>query len=382
MTASPISDEITEYRIEIPDEDVADLNRRITQTRWPRQLPGTGWERGVPVDYLRDLASHWTGGYSWRDTEARLNAFPQFKTVIDGAPIHFVHVRSPHPQARPLILTHGYPSSFVEFAEVITPLAHPDDPDDAFHVVVPSLPGYGFSGPLEQTGWTLSRTAHAWAELMRRLGYDRYFAHGTDIGAGVTGMLGSFDSDHAAALHVCADPTSLALLEGMLPNEDDSFTDEERERLEHWRNYGAEGRGYLHIQRSKPQTLAYGLNDSPVAQLAWMAEKFEAWTGPTTRVDREALLTEVSIFWYTSSGVTAAHSIYEAAHSMDWPAPSTVPQGWSIFGSESLLRRALNPDGKIEHFTEHEAGGHFPALEVPDLLVEDIRDYFREYRQQ
>jgi len=371
---------ISEYRIQISEADLDDLSRRIAETRWPRQLPGTGWERGVPVDYLRDLASYWAGGFAWRDQEARLNAFPQFRTEIDGATIHFVHMRSPHPQAMPLVLTHGYPSSFAEFIDVIRPLAHPEDPADAFHVVVPSLPGFGFSGPLGEAGWTIARTARAWAELMRRLGYDRYVAHGTDVGAGVTGMLGAFDADHVMALHISADPTSLALLEGMLPDEDDSFTDYERERIDQWRAFGSEGRGYLQIQRTKPQTIAYGLNDSPAGQLAWMAEKFESWS--CRPVDRDVLLTEVSIYWFTGSGASTAHSLYDAAHAMEWPAPRNVPQGWAVFGAESLTRRALNPEGNIEHFAEYEAGGHFPALEVPDLLVDDLRTYFRGFRSK
>jgi len=375
-------DSIDRYRIAVPDDAVDDLVRRVWTTRWPRQPPGTGWERGTPVDYLEELAAYWAWVYSWRDHEAALNTFPQYTTVIDGATVHFAHVRSPEPNAVPLLLTHGYPSSFAEFHRVIGPLADPrshgGDAADAFHVVVPSLPGYGFSTPLTETGWTMSRMAKAWVELMRRLGYDRYFAHGTDVGAGVTGMLGSFDPEHVAAVHVSTDPISLALLEGMLPEVDDSFTEEEKRRHAHWSRYGQQGRGYLQILGTKPQTVAYGLHDSPVALLAWIVEKLATWS--TVDIDWDDILTGASIYWFTGSGASTAHFIYESAHSTEWPAPSDVPQGWAVFGAEALMRRAFNHDGKIEHFAEYATGGHFPALEVPRVLVDELRGYFRTVR--
>ena len=377
-----IGDLVTEYRIDIPQDTLDDLHRRIAGTRWPRQLPGTGWERGVPVDALRELAAYWAGGFSWRDQEARLNALPQFTTTIDGAPVHFAHVRSPEPDALPLVLSHGYPSSFAEFRRLVGPLsdprAHGADAADAFHLVIPSLPGYAFSNPLSEPGWTMTRMARAVAELMRRLGYERYVAHGTDVGAGVCGMLGSFDPEHVAAVHVSSDPSSLGLLEGMLPPVDDTFSEQERERHEYWTGYGREGRGYLQIQGTRPQTLAYGLHDSPVAQLAWIAEKFQAWT--VVPVERDDVLTDVSIYWFTGSGASAAHFLYDAQHSAEWPPPSSTPQGWAMFSAEPLARRVFNPDGRIEHFTEFDTGGHFPALEVPELLIGDLREFFRKFR--
>jgi pimeloyl-ACP methyl ester carboxylesterase len=310
--------------------------------------------------------------------------------VIDGQPIHFLHVRSPEPDALPLILTHGYPSSVAEFLNVVGPLtdprAHGGDPADAFHLVAPSLPGFGFSSPLGGAGWESTRTAKAWVELMRRLGYERYGAHGGDIGAGVSGVLGVHDPERVVGAHVTTDPTALALIGGMLPEETDELTDAQRRRLEELRGWEAEGRGYLQIQSTRPQTIAYGLTDSPVAQLAWIVEKFKEWTNlsaelPEDAVDRDQLLTNVSIYWFTGTGTTAATFIYETAHAeRDWGATSPAPIGIAAFAADDILRYVLNRDGQIGHWSEFDRGGHFPAMEVPDLLVTDIRDFFRGLR--
>ena len=230
MTGPERSDaEIRPFRIEVPETDLDDLRDRLARTRWPDELPGVGWSRGVPLGYLKELAEYWRTDYDWRANEARLNGFPQFTTVIDGQVIHFLHVRSPEPDALPLVITHGYPSSIAEFADLIGPLTDPrghgGDPADAFHVVVPSLPGFGFSSPLAETGWELARTAKAWVELMRRLGYERYGAHGGDVGAGVSGDLGIHDPDRVVGAHVTTDPTALALIGGMLPDEAEDMTE-------------------------------------------------------------------------------------------------------------------------------------------------------------
>jgi pimeloyl-ACP methyl ester carboxylesterase len=387
---------IREFRIEVPQADLDDLHERLGRVRWPKALPvsgsgsGTGWARGVPVEYLAALAEYWRAGYDWRREEARLNEFPQFTTEIDGQTIHFLHVRSPEPDALPLIVTHGYPSSVAEFTGLLGPLtdprAHGGDPADAFHVVVPSLPGYGFSTPVREPGWELARTAKAWVELMARLGYERYGAHGGDIGGGVSGDLGVHDPDRVVGAHVATDPTALALIGGMLPDEADDMSDAQKARLGVLRQWEADGRGYLQIQTTRPQTLAYGLADSPVAQLAWIVEKFQEWTNPAAAlpedaVDRDQLLTNVSLYWFTGTGATAANFIYEAAHAeRDWGAMSPAPTGMAVFAADNLLRYVLNRDGHIEHWTEFEQGGHFPAMEVPDLLTADIRAFFRPYR--
>jgi len=382
--------DIRPFRIDVPQRDVDDLKDRLARTRWPDEPPSPGWSRGVPLGYLQDLAEYWRSEYDWREHEAALNGFPQFTTTIDGQTIHYLHVRSSEPNALPLVITHGYPSSFAEFVDLIGPLtdprAHGGDPADAFHVIVPSLPGFGFSRPLADTGWELTRTAEAWVELMRRLGYERYGAHGGDIGAGVAGDLGIHDPDRVVGTHVNTDPSALALIGGMLPDEAEDMTDAQKVRLQRLRVWEADGRGYLQIQTTRPRTLAYGLNDSPALQLAWIVEKFQEWTAPSAElpedaVDRDQLLTNVSIYWFTGTGASAATFLYEAAHAQrDWGAMSPAPAGMAVFAADDMTRYVLNRDGHVAHWSEFEGGGHFPAVEVPDLLVGDIRTFFRALR--
>ena len=380
------------FRVEILQADLDGLHDRLAQTRWPDELPGVGWSRGVPLGYLRDLAGYWRDGYDWRGHEARLNRLPQFTTVVDGQPIHFLHVRSPEPDALPLIVTHGYPGSVVEFLDLVGPLtdprAHGGDPADAFHLVAPSLPGYGFSTPVREPGWAMGRTTRAWVELMARLGYHRYGGQGGDIGAGVTGMLANLDPGHVVGVHLNSDPLAVAAV--ALPPGDQAdkaaVTDAHRASLERMRQFQADGLGYLELQRTRPQTVAYALTDSPVAQLAWIVEKFKEWTDPAAdlpedAVDRDQLLTNVSIYWFTGTGASAAQFLYETAHAQDWPGPSDVPQGWAVFAAhDDLVRRLVDPDGRIGHWSEFDRGGHFAAMEAPDLLVEDVRAFFRKLR--
>jgi pimeloyl-ACP methyl ester carboxylesterase len=290
-----MSDAIQPFRISIPDADLDDLARRLDQARWPDAMPGDGWSRGVPMDHLRELAGYWRTGYDWRTHEAALNAFPQFTTQVDGQRIHFLHVRSSRADATPLLLTHGYPSSFVEFRRLIPMLTEPVQ-GPSFHVVVPSLPGYGFSTPLAGPGWTMGRIATAWAELARRLGYERYGVHGGDIGGGVSGMVATADPAHVIGVHVVTDPMTAASVATFIPGLADGLDPADPvdalalERMERFRT---EGSGYLQIQNSRPQTIGYGLTDSPLLQLAWIAESFEAWTD--LPIDRDDLLTNVSL---------------------------------------------------------------------------------------
>jgi pimeloyl-ACP methyl ester carboxylesterase len=356
-------------------------------------VPDGGWSRGAPRDYLRRLADYWRTSYDWRTREAQMNAYPQFITEIDGQPIHFLHVRSPEPNALPLLITHGYPSSVVEFLQIIGPLtdprAHGGAADDAFTLVLPSLPGFGFSTPVRAPGWEPSRTARAWSELMRRVGYQRYGAHGGDIGAGVSESLAGVAPDAVVAIHLNSDPTALALFLGAL-GETSGLPAAERERVEQLRQYANDGRGYLEIQRTRPQTVAYGLTDSPVFQLAWIVEKFKEWTNaafdlPEDAVDLDQLLTNVSLYWFTQCGASAAQFIYEAAHAQgNWGAPAPVERGFAVFGADdiasTILRRLVDPQQQIKHWSVFAAGGHFPAMEAPDLLVEDLRQFFRAYR--
>jgi pimeloyl-ACP methyl ester carboxylesterase len=380
---------IRPFRIDIPQTDLDDLRTRLASTRWPDELAAVGWTRGVPLNYLKQLAAYWADGYDWRAHEARLNEHPQFTTNIDGQTIHFLHVRSPEPDAMALILTHGYPGSVVEFLNLIGPLtdpgAHGGDPADAFHLVIPSLPGFGFSTPVREPGWEVGRTTKAFAELMRRLGYHRYGAQGGDIGAGVAGRLGATEPEHLVGIHVNSDQGAAGLAGEQFPIPD-HLTAAERERIEEIRATWAEEKGYLVLQSTRPQTIAYALTDSPAGQLAWIAEKFKTWTNlarelPHEAVDRDLLLTNVSLYWFTRTGASAARFLYEAAHSgLDWVAPSTVPQGWAVFNTDPVMRRLMDPDHQMAHWSEFDRGGHFAAMEEPNLLIADVRQFFRPLR--
>jgi pimeloyl-ACP methyl ester carboxylesterase len=382
---------IEPFTIAIPQADLDDLRQRLARTRWPNELPGTGWSRGVPLSYLKQLAAYWRDDYNWREHEARLNQFPQFTTEIDGQSIHFLHVRSPEPGALPLMLIHSWPGSIAEFMRLIDPLtdprAHGGDPADAFHVVAPSIPGFGFSTPVLEAGWSSGRIARAFVELMRRLGYERYGAHGGDIGAGVAGSLSPIDPARVVGAHVSSDPptaVSFAMFTGD-PAASPGLSDAERERIEQMKQTSMDGMGYIQIQTTRPQTLAYALTDSPVGQLAWIAEKFKEWTDPAAElpedaVDRDQLLTNISIYWFTQSGASTAHALYESMHAQEWGEQGPAPTGFAVFGAESIARRLIDPEHKIAHWSEFERGGHFPAMEVPELLAGDIRAFFRALR--
>jgi hypothetical protein len=397
--------EIRPFRIDIPDRDLEDLRERLAGTRWPDELPGGGWRRGVPLDYLRQLADYWRAGFDWRAQEARLNALPQFTPEIDGQTVHFLHVRSPEPAAMPLLVIHGYPSSVVEFLEVIGPLsdprAHGGDRADAFHLVVPSLPGFGLSTPVREPGWDMARSSSALAELMGRLGYDRYGAHGGDIGAGVSGTLAATQPAHVVGVHTISDAMGVAVGEQFGYPIPDDLSQADLARVEEQRRRWADMKGYLDLMSTRPQTLAYSLTDSPAGQLAWIAQSFKEWTAasaelPEDAVDRDLLLANISIYWFTRSGASAARFVYETAHAdwggsseqdrggspdAGWEAPAAaVPQGLALFGGDDLLRKVLDPDHKMAHWSEYHRGGHFAALEVPDLLVGDLRTFFRGLR--
>jgi pimeloyl-ACP methyl ester carboxylesterase len=388
---------IQPFKVNIPQADLDDLRERLARTRWPGELPGIGWSRGVPLGYLQELAEYWRSSYDWRMHEARLNAFPQFTTEIDGQTIHFLHVRSPHPNALPLIITHGYPGSIVEFIDIIGPLtdprSHGGDPADAFHVVAPSLPGFGFSTPVRGAGWEATRTARAWAELMHRLGYERYGAQGGDIGAGVSGSLANIDADHVVGVHINTDSLAVAFFGPpiTLPAEGSAeraaLSATELARLERKHRVQTEGRGYLEIQSTRPQTLAYALDDSPIGQLAWIVEKFKEWTNPAAElpedaVDRDQLLTNISVYWFTGTGASAAHFIYEAFHAERvWGGvPSPTLNGFAAFDADESIRQLVDPEHNVEHWSDFERGGHFAAMETPDLLVGDVRTFFRRFR--
>jgi pimeloyl-ACP methyl ester carboxylesterase len=387
-----------EFTIDIPQSQLDDLERRLAATRWPDEMPGVGWSRGTPLGYIKELAEYWRTTYDWRAAEARINQFPQFLTAIDGVEVHFLHVRSAEPNAMPLILTHGWPGSFVEFLDVIDPLinpaAHGGNADDAFHVVIPSIPGYGFSGPARRPGWDTERVAQAWRELMGSLGYTRYIAQGGDWGMPISLRLGLADPEHVAGVHVNMlatlpppDPAAMAQLMTEL-------TQSDLERLGFAGYFLQDGTGWLKIQATRPQTLAYGLTDSPVGQLAWIAEKFKEWTDSSDRpedaVDRDQMLTNASVYWLTATAGSSAQLYYESEHldedfGRTWggPWPLAMPVGVAFFHRDAVrpIRRwAENILPTLTHWTEFDRGGHFAAMEQPELFVGDVREFARSLR--
>ncbi|WP_342801712.1 epoxide hydrolase family protein [Nocardia sp. No.11] len=385
-----MSTAITPFRIDIAQRDLDDLRRRLTDARWPAEQPGAEWRRGVPVGYLRELAEYWRTTYDWRAAEAELNAFPQFTTEIDGQRIHFLHVRSARPDATPLLLTHGWPGSVVEFLDVIGPLtdpgAHGGDPDDAFHLVIPSLPGYGFSGPVTDAGWNPARIAAAWVELMTRLGYQRFGAQGGDWGAFITPEVGRAGGDRVIGVHVNAATVGFLPFGPVTDADKATMTAAELARLDRLAQFKGEGSGYFRIQATRPQTLAYGLHDSPIGQLAWIVEKFKEWTFPADElpeaaVDRDRLLTNVMLYWLTGTAGSSAALYYEATHTRSWSStPSTTPAGVAVFAEDVAIRRYAQGNAHIVHWSEFDRGGHFAAMEAPELLVGDIRAFFRGLR--
>jgi epoxide hydrolase len=382
------TEEIRPFHIDVPQADLDDLRERLARTRWPDELPGVGWDYGVPRAYLRNLADYWRDSYDWRVHEAALNEFPQFTTTIDGANVHFLHVRSPEPDALPLVITHGWPGSIVEFLDVIGPLADPrghgGDPADAFHVVAPSIPGYGFSGPTGETGWDTQRVTRAWAELMRRLGYEKYGAQGGDFGSGISRALAGYDSGHVVGVHV----NFLVTPPPQDPAEREALTGEERERLERLAHFQEDQAGYRSIQSTRPQTLSYALTDSPVGQLAWIVEKFKelskSWELPEEAVERDRMLTNVMLYWLTGTAGSSARLYYESRRSGGgWSSEEAdaAPTGVAVFPSDfQPIRRFAERAGNIVHWSEFDSGGHFAAMEEPEALVGDVREFFRRFR--
>ncbi|WP_214410867.1 epoxide hydrolase family protein [Sphaerisporangium fuscum] len=374
-------DDIRPFRVDIPQEQLDDLRDRLARTRWPDEPPGSGWSYGVSPGRVRELAEYWRTGYDWRAQEARLNGFPQFTTTIDGQNVHFLHVRSPEPDALPLIVTHGWPGSVAEFLEIIEPLtdprSHGGDPADAFHVVAPSLPGYAFSGPTTEAGWGVERIARAWAELMRRLGYERYGAQGGDWGGKISPEVGRADPEHVAGVHVnafsVAPSGDAADLEGL--------TEAEQARLALLRRWHTERMGYASIQATRPQTLAYALADSPVGQLAWNLEWFDDYGENVGAVNADAILTNVSLYWLTGTAGSAARLYREGASAWGREVEfSKVPLGVAVFRGDSTIRRFAERNHTVVHWSEFDEGGHFAAMQAPDTLVADVRTFFRRLR--
>jgi pimeloyl-ACP methyl ester carboxylesterase len=367
------------YRCAMPEQALDDLRRRLRETRWPEPETVPGWSQGVPRNHLRQLCDYWAHGYDWRRFEARLNAFPQFRHTVDGLRLHLVHARSPHPGALPIVITHGWPGSIVEFLGVLEALTHPPDPRDAFHVVLPSLPGYGLSDRPAGPGWGIERIARAWARLMADLGYERYAAMGSDWGTSITTSLGLQDPGHLAGIHVCP-PIAAPLT---------AETDAERAALDDLGKAQRDGDGYSMIQATRPQTIGYALNDSPAGLCAWIVEKFHAWSEDPSRIDRDALLDNVTLYWLTGTAASSARLYWESfAKVQAWFTTATedvldVPAGCTVFPKDlprPSQRWAQHRYRNIVHWGEPARGGHFAALEEPDLWVDELRTSFRKMR--
>lgn len=379
---------ITPFHIDIPDRQLDDLHRRLDLARFGAALPGDDWANGVPLSYLTELVDYWRSDYDWRAAESALNAYPQFRTAIDGTPIHFVHVRSDEPDALPLILTHGWPGSFIEFLELIGPLtdptAHGGSPDDAFHVVIPSLPGFAFSSPLADAGWDSDRIAAAWVQLMDRLGYQRFGVQGGDIGASVSPAVGRAAPDRVVGVHVNG---SLGMPTDALDDDElASLTDLERDRVNRVRTFMRDEYGYIAIQSTRPATIGAALVDSPAGLLTWIVDKFAAWTYPPdalpdTVIGRDRLLTNVMLYWLPGTAASAAYVGYAQASWGSPPQPSGVPTGAIMFAHDVGIRRLAEHTDTITMWRDvPDRGGHFAALEEPDILVDNLRTFFRRYR--
>lgn len=383
-----MNEAIKPYAVNIEQAQLEDLQRRLQSTRWPDKETPDDWSQGVPLAYMQQLCAYWRDEYDWRRWERELNSFAQFKTTIEGLGIHFLHVRSPVESALPLVITHGWPGSVAEFHQVIAPLTDPvaygGKEEDAFHVVCPSLPGFGFSDKPATTGWNVEKIGRAWGELMRRLGYDRYVAQGGDWGAAVTSSIGQTQTAHCAGIHlnmpiVAPDPETLA-----------DLTPQEQSALDGMTDYKIWDSGYSKQQSTRPQTLGYALADSPSGQAAWIIEKFWAWTDcgegagrhPENALSRDRLLDNIMMYWLTDSAASSARLYWESFRHPNLE-PVDIPTGCSIFPREifrSSRRWAEKRFSKLIHWNELSNGGHFAAFEQPDLFVTEVRTCFRLLR--
>jgi pimeloyl-ACP methyl ester carboxylesterase len=377
---------IRPFRIQTSQADLDDLADRLARTRWANELTldssgpqrgpvPPGWEYGVPVGYVRDLVDHWQHHYDWHAWEARLNQYPQFTTEIDGQRIHFLDVRSPEAEATPLILTHGWPNTFLEYLDLVAPLtdprSHGGEATDAFHVVVPSLPGFAFSGPTHEPGWDAHRTARAWAELMRRLGHDRYGAHGNDAGAIVAPLQGRVDPEHVIGVHV----NQLFSFPSGDPAEFDGLTPEDLHYLQFLQGF-VDHAVHDKLQQAQPQTVAHALADSPAGQIAWSGQLFG------DALSKDHIITNVAIYWLTNTAASAARFYYENKHAAQPTGPTTIPIGLASFAFDfrPIRRFAERDHTNIVSWSEFDRGSHWAAHDAPDLLLGDIRQFFRTLR--
>jgi epoxide hydrolase len=376
---------ISPFSYRAPQSALDDLRERLAQARWPEREPVADWSQGVPLERLRALVAYWQTAYDWRRCETALNGFDQYRTAIDGLDIHFLHVRSPHPEALPILITHGWPGSVIEFLKIIGPLtdpsAHGGEAQDAFHVVAPSLPGFGFSGKPAEPGWNAGRTARAWAELMERLGYERYVAQGGDWGSVISTEMARQQPQGLAGIHlnmpfVIPDPIPTGALSA-----------EEQRAVARYQRFLSDGFGYFHLQATRPQTIGYALTDSPVGQAAWIYEKFQAWTDndgdPEEALTRDEMLDVITLYWLTETATSSARIYLENAAVVGAPPVIDIPVGCSIFPREIVpaprsWAERVYPE--LIYWNELDRGGHFAAFEEPALFAQELRDCFRSLR--
>ena len=384
-----MQNDVSDFQVAVPQAALDDLKSRLLNTRWPERETCAGWNQGIPLDYVQELAYYWASDYDWRRCEAKLNQWPQFTTPIQGVDIHFIHRRSPRADALPLIISHGWPGSVLEFHRVIDALADPEShggrAEDAFHVVAPSLPGFGFSGKPSSTGTSVEAIGRMWGELMARLGYDRYVAQGGDWGSVITQSMGQTETEHCAGIHinmpiVAPDPDTL-----------DQLTPQEQAALDAMTYYNDWDSGYSKQQSTRPQTLAYGLSDSPVGQMAWVIEKFHAWMDceengskhPENVLSKDELLDNVMIYWLNNTAASSARLYWESFSTPNL-GPITMPVGCSIFPCEIFRcsrRWAEKRFTQLIYWNELERGGHFAAMEQPEVFVRELRECLRPLRQ-
>ncbi|MCY1004895.1 epoxide hydrolase [Nannocystis pusilla] len=374
---------LTPFTLSVPEAQLVDLRERLAMTRFPSELPDVGWERGPSLAVVRDLCRYWQHGFDWRAVEAALNRHPQFIADIDGQPIHLLHVRSPHPEARPLLLIHGWPGTVLEYVHLIDaltdPVAHGGRPEDAFHVVLPSVPGFGFAGPTRDKGWSPERVARAFVQLMALLGYERFGVHGNDFGSIAAREIALFAPERLIGAHV----TQFFAFPSGDPEEFAALTPDEHERLAELALFG-ERDGYNQIMGKRPQALAYALNDSPAGLLAWNLDLLLTFGDRPHQLTPDQLLAGVTIFWLTQTAGSAAALYFEAGKSGAWEKPdrTTAPMGVSVFRHDfrSVRRFAERYHERIVFWAEHDRGGHFASLEVPELLLADLRAFFAALR--
>lgn len=368
--------DIRPFRIEVPQADLDDLNDRLARTRLPQPAPTDDWEYGVPNSYLAETVEYWRNGFDWRAQEARMNEFPHYLTEIDGQTVHFIHVPSKVANAKPLLLLHTYPGSFVDYLDLIGPLTDPEayggDPSEAFSVVVPSIPGFGYSLPLSGRGWTMRRVAETFDKLMRKLGYESYGAHGSDAGAMISRELGLLQPEGLLGLHVL----QLFSFPSGDPAEFEKLEPADYAALEHLKWFQSVG-GYNQINATRPQTVAVGIADSPVGQLAW-SELFNSFGNGTSLVTRDQILTQVSLYWFTNTQATAGRYHFEEAHAEGEPAVNPSRTGVAVFADDFKTIRAFadRDNSNIVHWSNFPDGGHYASMERPELLVDDLRTFF------